>query len=170
MRDLLQSVRGLRKSPGFTATAVLALAIGIGATSSIFSLLDAVVLRPLPFRDAGRLVMLSERPPRFLRNVVSPPTYLDWKAQNHSFESMGAMTWGSPTLTGEGAPARVNGQKITASYLDVLGVQPVVGRLFTAAEERDSLVLISYRMWTQRYSGDRALIGKTITLDGKPFL
>jgi putative ABC transport system permease protein len=169
MRDLLLSVRGLRKSPGFTATAVLALAIGIGATSGIFSLLDAVVLRPLPFRDAGRLVMLSERPPRFLRNVVSPPTYLDWKAQNHSFESMGAMTWGSPTLTGEGAPARVNGQKITASYLDVLGVQPVLGRLFTAAEERDSLVLISYRMWIERYSGDLAVIGKTITLDGKPF-
>ncbi len=159
----------MRKSPGFTATAVLALAIGIGATSSIFSLLDAVVLRPLPFRDAGRLVMLSERPPRFLRNVVSPPTYLDWKVQNHSFETMGAMTWGSPTLTGEGAPARVNGQKITASYLDVLGVQPVVGRLFTVAEERDSLVLISYRMWIERYSGDRAVIGRTITLDGKPF-
>jgi putative ABC transport system permease protein len=169
MRDLFQSIRGLRKSPGFTATAVLALAIGIGATSSIFSLLDAVVLRPLPFRDADRLVMLSEKPPRFLRNVVSPPTYLDWKAQNHSFESMGAMTWGSPTLTGEGAPARVNGQKITASYLDVLGVQPVLGRLFSAAEERDSLVLISYRMWMQRYSGDRAVIGKSITLDGKLF-
>src|SRR5271154_1224306 len=80
MRDLLQSVRGLRKSPGFTATAVLALAVGIGSTSSIFSLLDAVMLRPLPFPDAGRLVMISERPPGFGRNVVSPPPYLDWKA------------------------------------------------------------------------------------------
>jgi putative ABC transport system permease protein len=169
MRDLIQSVRGLWKSPGFTATAVLALAVGIGSTSGIFSLLDAVMLRPLPFRDAGRLVMISERPPGFGRNVVSPPTYLDWRTQNHSFENMGAMTWGSPTLTGEGAPARVNGQKITASYLDVLGVQPVVGRWFTAAEERDSLVLISYRMWIERYAGDRAVIGKAITLDGKPF-
>jgi hypothetical protein len=89
MRDLIQSVRGLRKSPGFTATAVLALAVGIGSTSSIFSLLDAVMLRPLPFRDAGLLVMLSERPPGFLRNVVSPPTYFDWKTQNHSFEKYG---------------------------------------------------------------------------------
>ena len=89
MRDLIQSVRGLRKSPGFTATAVLALAVGIGSTSSIFSLLDAVMLRPLPFRDAGRLVMISERPPGFLRNVVSPPTYLDWRTQNHSFEIWG---------------------------------------------------------------------------------
>jgi putative ABC transport system permease protein len=148
---------------------VLALALGIGSTSSIFSLLDAVMLRPLPFRDAGRLVMLSERPPGSGRNVVSSPTYFDWRTQNRSFESMGAMTWGSPALTGEGAPARLNGQKITASYLDVLGVQPVLGRWFTEAEERDSLVLISSRMWMERYAGNRAVIGKTITLDGKPF-
>ena len=167
--DLIQSVRGLRKSPGFTATAVLALAVGIGSTSSIFSLLDAVILRPLPFRDAGRLMMLSERPPGSGRNVVSPPTYFDWRTQSHSFESIGAMTWGSPTLTGEGAPARLNGQKITASYLDVLGVQPVLGRWFTETEERDSLVLISSRMWMERYAGSRAVIGKAITLDGKPF-
>ncbi len=169
MRDLIQSVRGLRKSPGFTATAVLALAVGIGSTSSIFSLLDAVMLRPLPFRDAGRLVMISERTPGSGRNVVSPPTYFDWRTQNHSFENMGAMTWGSPTLTGEGAPARLVGQKITASYLDVLSVQPVLGQLFTEAEERDSLVLISSRMWIERYAGNRAVIGKAITLDGKPF-
>lgn len=169
MPDLIQSIRGLRKAPGFTATAVLALAVGIGSTSSIFSLLDAVMLRPLPFRDAGRLVMISERTPGSGRNVVSPPTFLDWRTQNRSFENMGALTWGSPTLTGEGAPARLSGQRITASYLVVLGVQPVLGRWFTEAEERDSLVLISYRMWMQRYAGDRAVIGRTIVLDGKPF-
>ncbi len=113
--------------------------------------------------------MISERPPGSGRNVVSSPTYFDWRTQNHSFESMGAMTWGSPALTGEGAPARLNGQKITASYLDVLGVQPMLGRWFTEAEERDSLVLISSRMWMERYAGNRAVIGKAITLDGKPF-
>jgi putative ABC transport system permease protein len=169
-QDLLYGFRSLRKSPGFTLTAGLVLAIGIGATSSIFSLLDAVLLRPLPFHDAGQLVALSERTPRYQRNTVSSPTYFDWRSQNHSFESMGAMASGSRTLTGDGAAVRIGGQQITASYLDVLGVQPVAGRLFTEKEEREPLVLISYRLWVNRFAGNRAAVGRSMTLDGQTYI
>src|SRR5580700_9934660 len=98
MQELLYPFRVLRKSPGFTATAVAALAIGIGASTAIFSLVDAVLLRPLPFQDANRLVAVSERPPRYLRNTVSGPTYLDWREQNGVFENMGAMAYANRTL------------------------------------------------------------------------
>ena len=108
LHDLLYAARGLRKAPGFAVTAILTLALGIGATSAIFSLLDAVLLRPLPFPEPGRLVAISERPPHYLRNTVSTPTYLDWREQNHTFENMGAMETGSLTITGDGVPARLS--------------------------------------------------------------
>jgi putative ABC transport system permease protein len=170
VQDLLHSARGLRRAPAFTLTAVSALAIGLGATSAIFSLLDAALLRPLPFPDAGRLLAISERPPHFLRNTVSAPTYLDWREQDRTLENMGAMSRASRTLTGLGAPAALSGQKVTASWFKVLGVQPAIGRLFTAAEESTPLALISHRLWMQRFGGDRAVIGRTIALDGNPIL
>jgi putative ABC transport system permease protein len=169
LQDLVYSARGLRKSPGFSITAIAAIAIGIGATSAIFSLLDAAILRPLPFRDAGNLVAIFERPPQYLRNSVSPATYLDWRDQNHSFETMGAMAFASRTLTGYGTPVRLPGQQVTSSYFEVLGMRPSVGRLFTAAEENAPLALISQRLWMQRFAGDRAALGRVITLDGQPY-
>jgi putative ABC transport system permease protein len=169
LQDLIYSARGLRKSPAFACVAIGALAIGIGATAATFSLLDAALLRPLPFRDAGRLVAISERPPLRLRNSVSPATYLDWRDQNHSFEAMGAMAFHSQTLTGDGAPSRLSGQQVTASYFEMLGVQPVIGRLFNASEENLALALINRRLWSERFAGDAAVIGRAITLDGHPY-
>ncbi len=168
-QDLVYAARVLRKSPGFTLTAVLALTVGIAATSTVFSLVDAALLRPLPFRDPERLVAISERPPRYLRNTVSAPTYLDWREQNHVFESIGAMSTAKRTLTREGAPVRIGVHQITASYLEVLGTHPVVGRWFTAAEERQQLALISLRLWMQRFAGNPAVIGRAITLDGQRY-
>jgi hypothetical protein len=114
-------------------------------------------------------VAIFERPPQYLRNSVSPATYLDWRDENHSFESLGAMAFGSRTLTGHGTPARLSGQQVTASYFEVLGVQPSVGRLFTATEENTQLVLISQRLWMQGFAGDSAALGRVITLDGQPY-
>lgn len=168
-RDLKHSIRTLRKAPGFTLTAVACVAVGIGATSTMFSLLDAALLRPLPFDDPQQLVALSERPPHFLRNTVSPPTYLDWREQNRVFEEMGAVTSASRTLTGQGDPVRLNGQQITASYLSVLRARPAAGRLFTAAEERQPLVLISERLWRQRFSASPDALGRAIALDGQAY-
>jgi putative ABC transport system permease protein len=169
LQDLVYSARGLRKSPGFSLTAIAAIVIGLGATTAIFSLLDAAILRPLPFRDARTLVAIFERPPLYLRNSVSPATYLDWRDENHSFEAMGAMAFASRTLTGYGMPVRLSGQQVTSSYFELLGVQPSVGRLFTVAEESAPLALISERLWMQRFAGDRAALGRVITLDGQPF-
>ncbi len=167
--DLKQSTRALRKTPGFTVTAVICIAVGIGATSTMFSLVDATLLRPLPFDDPERLVAVSERPPRYLRNTVSPPTYRDWREQNHVFEEMGATTQANRTLTEQGEPERLSGLQITASYLAVLRAKPEAGRLFSAMEEREPLVLISDRLWHQRFGGSNSTIGSAITLDGHPF-
>jgi len=166
--DLKQSLRALRKTPGFTLTAVTCIAVGIGATSTMFSLVDAALLRPLPFDDAERIVAVSERPPRYPRNTVSPPTYRDWREQNHVFEEMGATASANRTLTEQGEPVRLEGQQITASYLAVLRAKPSAGRLFSEAEEREPLVLISNRLWQQRFGGSASTIGSSITLDGHP--
>ena len=164
----------LLKSPGFTAVAVLTLALGIGANSAIFSVIDAVLLRPLPYEEPGRLVMVWGKLagiglPRD-QNAVSPPEFADFQAMNQVFEHIAAFTNASFNLTVEGGPERVEGASVSASLFPLLGVQPVLGRSFRPEEDqpgRDNVVLLSHGAWQRRFGSDPTLIGKTLTLSGR---
>jgi putative ABC transport system permease protein len=176
MRDLTQdlrvAVRSLRSTPAFTALTIAMLAIGIGANTAIFSLVDAALLRPLPFRDAGRLVMLWERSPSLAHNRVSPLNFVDWHDQNASFAALAAVSGGGRILTGAGRePERIPGQSVTTAFFDVLGVRPIAGRTFTDADRQlePTVVVISERLWTSRFGRAPGIIGRAIVLDGEPF-
>jgi hypothetical protein len=134
-RDLRFGARLLAQAPGFTALAILVLALGIGATSTVFSLVDATLLRPLPFRAPHELVMLWEAPPGYAYNRVAPLNFADWSEQNRTFTSMTAVAGSGRTLTlPDGTPERVDGQAVTTSFFNVLGVPPVAGRTFVPAD------------------------------------
>ncbi len=135
-QDLRYTARTLRRTPGFTFTAILVTALGVGATTAAFSIADHVLIRPLPFQDWKRLVKLWENPPGYLRLELSPPNYRDWKRMSSSFEAMGAFNQVSVNLVGQGEPERLEGVQVTAEILPILGVQPAIGRLFTAADDR----------------------------------
>src|SRR5437764_7362310 len=149
-QDLRYAVRSLRKAPGFTAVTVLVLAIGIGANSAIFTLVDAALIRPLPFAQPEQLVMLWERPPSAAHNRVSPLNFLDWTEQQQTFASMTAIAGGGRTLTGaSGSAERIPGQAVTARFFEVLGINPVAGQLFDpeAVTRNPNVVVISERLW-----------------------
>src|SRR5258707_5930445 len=174
MNTLLQDVRyGLRmlaKNPGFTAVAILTLALGIGANTAIFSVVNTVLLRPLPYKDAGRLMTVwsYNRARGFDTNQVSPLDFADWRSQNHVFESVAASTEAAYTLTGAGAPSLIIAYSFSADYFHVLGTAPLVGRTFLAEEEqpgKNHVAILSYSLWKGRFGGDRRLVGKAITLD-----
>src|SRR5256885_174935 len=158
-KDLRYAIRSLRKAPGFTVVTVLVLAIGIGANAAIFSLVDAALIRPLPFPHADELVMLWERPPSGTHNRVSPLNFLDWSEQQNSFSAMAAIAGGPRTLTGVGSTAeRIPGQAVTARFFDVLGVKPIAGRTFDDSVTRDpKVVVISERLWPTRFRADPQL-------------
>jgi putative ABC transport system permease protein len=169
-QDFRFGARLLAKSPGFTTVAVLSLALGIGANSAIFSLVDAVLLRPLNFPEPDRLCIIWEDYSRigFPRNTPAPANYADWKSQNHTFETIAAMSWGSFSLTGDGTPEKVQANLVTADFLPMLGVKPLHGRFFLADEDRpgsNDVVIISYGLWQRRYGGDPGLLGRDILLD-----
>jgi putative ABC transport system permease protein len=171
-RDLRYAARALRRAPGFTAVAVVVLAVGIGANSAMFTLVDAALLRPLPFTQPDRLVMLWERSPRFAHNRVSPLNFLDWSEQQQEFASIAAIAGGGRTLTGSGGEAeRIPGQSVTWQFFDVLGVRPTIGATFTASDtaSRRSVVVLSERMWRTRFGGDPLILGRDLTLDGQPY-
>jgi putative ABC transport system permease protein len=171
-QDLRFGFRQLIGKPGFAAIATLSLALGIGANTAIFSLVDAVLLRPLPFQDPDRLVMVWEDAAKigFPRNTPAPANYADWKAQNRVFEDMAAINWRSFNLTDEGEPEKVEAQAVTANFFPLLGVKPELGRVFTGEEDqpgRNNVAVISYGLWQRRFGGDPALMGKEILLDGQ---
>ncbi|HZF37597.1 MAG TPA: ABC transporter permease, partial [Blastocatellia bacterium] len=171
-QDLRFGFRQLLAKPGFPAIAILSLALGIGANTSIFSLVDAVLLRPLPFRDPDRLVMVWEDFAQigFPRNTPAPANYVDWKAQNRVFEDMAALSWRSFNLTDEGEPERVEAHAVTANFFPLLGVKPELGRVFTQEEDKpdgNKVALVSHGLWQRRFGGDPALVGKEILLDGQ---
>ncbi len=171
-RDLRYAARSLRRAPGFTAVAVVVLAVGIGANSAMFSLVDAALLRPLPFTQPDRLVMLWERSPRFPHNRVSPLNFLDWSEQQQAFSSIAAIAGGGRTLTGSGGEAeRIPGQAVTWQFFDVLGIRPVIGATFTAGDtaNRRTVVVLSERLWKNRFGGDPSIVGRDLTLDGQPY-
>src|SRR5258708_9608598 len=137
--DLRYGLRLLRQAPAFTAIAIAALALGIGANTAIFSTLDAVVLRALSYHDPDRVVMVFEDSSHigFPNNTPAPANYFDWKAQNHVFTDMAAVRYRGASITGDGVPEQLKGQAVTANFFPVLGVTPLIGRAFTEPEDRD---------------------------------
>ncbi|HYL37639.1 MAG TPA: ABC transporter permease [Bryobacteraceae bacterium] len=175
-QDLSFAVRSLRKHPGFALAAVSALALGIGANSAMFSVLDAVLLRPLPFPHSDRLVNIWETNlvrniPRF---VAAPANYYDWRNQNQVFSAMGAYQANTFNLaTQEGAPERHVGVICDRGFFDALQVSPMLGRVFTDDEDqagRDNVVILGYGVWRQRFGGDPNIVGRSLVLDAKPHI
>src|SRR6185295_249289 len=173
LHDLRYALRQLRKSPRFTAVAVITLALGVGANTAIFSVVNAVLLRPLPYPGADRLVMVWEQNPHrgWFENIVSGANFRDWQKQNRVFTDIAAFESNSFSLNGENNTEEVAGERVTANLFSVLGVQPLRGRLFLPEEETQdrAAVILSYGLWQQRYGGDPALIGRHITLNGKGY-
>jgi putative ABC transport system permease protein len=178
MDQLLQDIRFgwrlLRRSPGFTAAAVVALALGVGATTAVFTLLDHVVLRPLPYPDANRLVMTWETNDGkgLAHERLSPVNFMDYRGLSQAFEDAAAWWYPQLTLTETGhEPLRVNAIEASANFFSVLGVQPALGAGFprTPFYSRDGIAVISHRLWRERFGGDPAIVGKTIALNGPLF-
>lgn len=174
LQDIRYGVRGLIKRPGFTVIALVTLALGIGANTAIFSVVNAVLLRPLPFRDAEQLVMVWEDATfaGFPRNTPAPANFLDWKTQNQSFLDMAAGAEASFNLTGDGEPERVTAYVVTANIFPLFGVQPVLGRTFLATEDQpgaNKVAVLSYSLWQSRYGGDRNIINREVLLNGEKF-
>jgi len=166
--DLRYALRLLRKTPLFTIAAIGTLALGIGANTTIFSLVQTVLLRPLPYQDPDRVVMVWEdnTPAGFPRASVAPGNFNDWRATNRSFTDMAAMAFAFATLTMDGGPELVLGRRVTPNFFDVLGVRAALGRSFTPADDRAgvNVVIISHALWQRRYRGDPAVIGRTILM------
>jgi putative ABC transport system permease protein len=172
LQDIYYAFRALRKSAAFTAIAVLTLALGIGANTALFSVVDAVLLRPLQFKNPSRLVWGWGKCPLCEGGAVSPSDFVDYRAQSQSFEHYGARAVGDSlfNLTGTEKPIQITGSMITAGFFDALGVQPRYGRVFTLADEKTSdpeVVILSHHLWQERFGGDPNVIGKSIALDGK---
>jgi putative ABC transport system permease protein len=168
--NLRYTFRQITKNPGFFALAVAALALGIGANTAIFSAVEAVLLRALPYSQPGRLVVVWEDASYigFPTNTPAPANYLDWQAQNHVFADMLATRFDTASLTGDGPPEQLSGKKVTPNFFDVLGVQPVVGRPFTVEEDKSQtpVVVLSYNLWRRRFGGDASIIGRSILMNG----
>jgi putative ABC transport system permease protein len=174
VKDIRYALRGLGQRPGFTVVAVLTLALGIGANTAIFSVVNAVLLKPLQFRDPDRLVMIWEDATfaGFPRNTPAPANYVDWKAQSQSFEDMAASHETTFNLTGDGTPERVAAYGVTANFFPLFGVAPELGRTFTADEDRPGAgkaVVLSHSLWQTRYGGDRQILNRDIQLDGEKY-
>ena len=172
--DLSYGFRMLWKNPGFTVAAVLSLAIGIGANSAIFSVTNALLLRPLPYRDAERLVILWNRSPglNVAQDWFSPGQYLDVKTQNHVFDGVAMTIGGSFNLTGQGTPERVDGARVSSSFFSLLGAQARLGRVFNTQEDgggKPTVLILSHGFWQRRFGSDPEIIGKTLTLNGNSF-
>jgi putative ABC transport system permease protein len=168
-QDIRFALRALRRSPSFTIVALLMLALGIGATSAIFSFVDGVILRPLPYRDPAHLVRVWERPPGAIRNAISALNFQDWRDQNTVFTDIAAATSTEATLTGPSGPVLIRTARVSAPYFDIYGVNVALGRTFAAGEDtpgRDRVVVLSHPLWLDQFGGDPAVVGRPIRLDG----
>jgi putative ABC transport system permease protein len=171
-QDVRYALRILAKNPGFTAIAILTLALGIGANTAIFSVVDAVLLRPLPFKNPERLVWVSGKFPLGDQAAVSPGDFADYRAQNHVFEQWGACAFGDLlfNLSGNDKPQQVKGKLVTTGFFEALGVQPLLGRTFLPSDEQVSdpqVAILSNRFWRERFGNDPSVIGRSLQLDSK---
>ena len=174
LHDLRTSTRTLLKHPGFVLTTTLILALGIGANTTIFSVINTVLMRPLPYKDPDRLVMIWEtnRANGVPRSIVSPANFLDWKKQNQSFEDLAAFRFWYYTVTGSGEPERYQGARVSAGFFPLLGVQPELGRNFGPEDEqvgRDRVVILSHALWQRRFGANANIIGQPLKIDGETF-
>ncbi len=177
LQDVRYGARMLLKSPGFTAVAVLALALGIGANTAIFSVVNSVLLRSLPYSDPDRLIVIWETNPNLseglrLRNEASPANFLDWKAQNTVFEDLGAYNWNTFNLTGGDQPEQLTGNPVTAGIFSTLGVKPLYGRVITPDDDREGappVVVLSHRLWQRRFGARADVVGQQIALNNQSY-
>ncbi|MCA1651795.1 MAG: ABC transporter permease, partial [Acidobacteria bacterium] len=171
LNDLLYAFRGIAKQPLFYAVATLTLALGIGANAAIFTVVNAVLLRPLPYPQPDRLMMLWTYNPRqgFDKDVGTYPNFEDWRRASTSFERMSAYSGASVTLTGSGDPTQIRGGRVTPDFFDTLGVAPARGRAFAAANGQaggEQVVILAHGLWTRRFGANPSVIGRTIMLNG----
>ena len=176
-QDLKYGFRVLRKNPGFAVGAIVVLALGIGANTAIFSVVNAVLLRPLPYRDPGRIAMIYHVPPQksfpgAKMFAVSPANYLDWQAQSSVFDAMSIFHPTTMTVTGRDQPEAVSGMVVSSGFFQVLGTTPIMGRTFTPEEDTDghgNVVVLSYPFWQSHFGADPKVIGKSLTFNGQPY-
>ncbi len=172
-QDLRYGARMLLKNPGFTVVAVITLALGIGANAAIFSVVNTVLLRPLPFDDPDRLIMIREtKLPQFPEFSVSPGNFLGWKNQNTVFERLAAMNNMTFNLTGAGDPERLSGMRVTDGFFAMLGARPQMGRDFLPEEDqpgRNNVVILSHELWQRRFGGNPKIINQSVTLSGQSY-
>jgi putative ABC transport system permease protein len=172
--DAHHAVRLLAKRPGPAALVVLTLSLALGANAAIFQLIDALILRPFTIADIDRLALIAETGPEFtldLQETVSPANFADWKKQTDVFEQLAAFDWWEVNLASNEEAERVAGFRVTANFFDALGVQPALGRAFTAAEEtvgNHRRVILSHALWQRRFGGDRGILGRTVLIDSVP--
>jgi putative ABC transport system permease protein len=171
-QDLRYGLRMLAKNPGFTAVAVITLALGIGANTAIFSVVNPILLRPLPYKNPGRLVTIWETEPSGPGSLfpATSPDFEDWRKQNGVFEDLAAATVDGAALTGVAEPLQLEGWAVSPAIFPVLGVEPLMGRTFAAGEtDHSRVVVLSYGLWQRAFGGDRNIVGRKITLDGEAF-
>jgi putative ABC transport system permease protein len=178
-QDLRYAIRALRRSPAFTLTALLTLALGIGANTAIFSVVRGVLLEPLPFVAADRIVRVWHVNPStgMAKGAVSEPNLKDWRAESRLSESMGGFFFADDLtgmdLTGQGEPERLNGALVTDGFFETLGTPPLLGRALLPEDNipgNDRVAVLSYSLWASRFGADRSLLGKSIALNGQPFV
>ena len=172
-QDVRIALRTLRKNAGFTTVAMISLAIGIGANSAVFSIINAVLLKPFPYPHAERLVGIWEKRPDGQRTAMSTLNYLDYAGRSSVFENVAATTGCCAyVMLGEGAPTRLTALRVSATYFDVLGAAPVMGRAFASGDDqvgRDHVVVLSHKLWASHFGADETLLGRAIRLDGQPY-
>jgi predicted permease len=169
--DIRYALRQLHKSPGFAAVTVVTLALGIGANTAIFSVVNGVLLNPLPFHDANRIVSMFEETQNFAKGSISYPNFLDWQRDNRSFEAMAAYRGTDGSITGVGQPENVRAQRVSANFFPILGVNPILGRNFAPEEDRrgaSPTALISEGLWKRKFASDRNVIGQRLIVAGQP--
>jgi putative ABC transport system permease protein len=172
LQDLRYGVRQLLRSPGFTVIAIITLALGVGANAAIFSFVNAVLLKPLPYPHPEQIVSVWEKNPGVGSNPISTLNFRDWQQQNRCFQFLSAIAWDKVTLTGSGRPEELNVHRVSASYFKVLGVEAALGRTFDASENEvgnDLEVVLSNRIWRSRFAGDPQVIGRKVTLDQRNY-
>src|SRR5260370_9712634 len=171
-QNLRYGLRILAKSTGFALTAVLTLAIGIGANTAIFTVVNSIILRPLPFHDPGRLMIVSERDPKFEDASVAYQNFTDWRDQNSSFREMALFRQRDYTITGDRGPDHIEGREISAGFFTLLGVRPAVGRDIRPEEDQEGsapVVLLSYGLWQRRFGGLDDVVGRTVHLNDRNY-
>jgi putative ABC transport system permease protein len=171
LRDARYAIRQLARTPGFTAVALLTLALGIGATTAMFSVVNGVLLKPLAFPESDRLVRVNEILPQYGRFSVAPANFFDWRAQSTSFERVVALTAGTATFTGADGPERISNANVSWDFFELAKVPPILGRAFTAEEDvpgKNTVIVLSHRAWQRRFGADPNVVGRAVTLSGTP--